>query len=208
MILNKSSVERGLAHGMLFKTEAIDLREDKGKSQVPGTCMHAQRPALDGALQRRLSTAPSGPALSLQSSGYALLHSRRGGHMSGVRRAWECSDNHAGWGVLHAAERASCANLCVLLRAQLFAAEVKGPRDGAEERPRGAFGQELPRGVPSTPGSAAVTGPLKVQAEFCDMGEARKAAAHPPCVHRSRRSGLARVDIMAYTGRPGWHASA
>src|SRR5579875_986180 len=41
MILNKSSVERGLAHGTLFKSEAIDLREDKGKSQVPArACMH------------------------------------------------------------------------------------------------------------------------------------------------------------------------
>ena len=34
MILNKSAVERGLAHSTLFKCEAIDLREDKGKSQV------------------------------------------------------------------------------------------------------------------------------------------------------------------------------
>jgi DNA-directed RNA polymerase I subunit RPA2 len=34
MILNKSAVERGLAHGTLFKTEQLDLREDKGKSQV------------------------------------------------------------------------------------------------------------------------------------------------------------------------------
>ena len=36
MIMNKSAVERGLAHGSLFKCEALDLREDKGKAQVPG----------------------------------------------------------------------------------------------------------------------------------------------------------------------------
>lgn len=34
MILNKSAVERGLAHGTLFKTEQLDLKHDKGKSQV------------------------------------------------------------------------------------------------------------------------------------------------------------------------------
>ncbi len=34
MILNKSAVERGLAHGTLFKTEQLDLKDDKGKSQV------------------------------------------------------------------------------------------------------------------------------------------------------------------------------
>ncbi|GIL75864.1 hypothetical protein Vretimale_5574 [Volvox reticuliferus] len=31
MILNKSSMERGLAHATLYKTESIDLRDDKGK---------------------------------------------------------------------------------------------------------------------------------------------------------------------------------
>ncbi len=39
MILNKSAVERGLAHGTLFKCEAVDLREDKGKSQVLSLCL-------------------------------------------------------------------------------------------------------------------------------------------------------------------------
>ena len=34
MILNKSAVDRGLAHGTLFKTEALDLRDDKGKAMV------------------------------------------------------------------------------------------------------------------------------------------------------------------------------
>ncbi len=34
MILNKSAVDRGLAHGTLFKTEGLDLREDKGKTMV------------------------------------------------------------------------------------------------------------------------------------------------------------------------------
>lgn len=31
MILNKSSVERGFAHAYLYKTEQVDLREDRGK---------------------------------------------------------------------------------------------------------------------------------------------------------------------------------
>ena len=34
MILNKSAVERGLAHGTIFKTETVNLRDDSGKSQV------------------------------------------------------------------------------------------------------------------------------------------------------------------------------
>lgn len=32
MILNKSSMERGLAHGTLYKTEMIDLKQEKTKS--------------------------------------------------------------------------------------------------------------------------------------------------------------------------------
>lgn len=31
MILNKSSVERGFAHAYLYKTETVDLREERGK---------------------------------------------------------------------------------------------------------------------------------------------------------------------------------
>ena len=31
MILNKSSEERGFAHAYLYKTEAVDLREERGK---------------------------------------------------------------------------------------------------------------------------------------------------------------------------------
>ncbi len=34
MILNKSAVDRGLAHGTLFKTEGLDLKDDKGKAMV------------------------------------------------------------------------------------------------------------------------------------------------------------------------------
>ncbi len=34
MILNKSSVERGLAHASIYKTEMIDLRDEKGSKSV------------------------------------------------------------------------------------------------------------------------------------------------------------------------------
>ena len=34
MILNKAAVDRGLAHGTIFKTETINLKDDKGKTQV------------------------------------------------------------------------------------------------------------------------------------------------------------------------------
>ncbi|KAK9845769.1 hypothetical protein WJX81_002042 [Elliptochloris bilobata] len=34
MILNAAAVQRGLAHGSLYKTETLDLSEDKGKQQV------------------------------------------------------------------------------------------------------------------------------------------------------------------------------
>ena len=35
MILNKSAVDRGLAHGTIFKTDTVNLKDDRGKSQVP-----------------------------------------------------------------------------------------------------------------------------------------------------------------------------
>jgi DNA-directed RNA polymerase I subunit RPA2 len=31
MILNKSSVERGFAHAYLYKTEQVDLRDERGQ---------------------------------------------------------------------------------------------------------------------------------------------------------------------------------
>lgn len=34
MILNKSSMERGLAHGSIYKMETIDLRDDRGAKKV------------------------------------------------------------------------------------------------------------------------------------------------------------------------------
>ena len=40
----------------------------------------------------------------------------------------------------------------LLMRAQLFAAKARGARDAPEQRPRGAFGQDLPRPLPSDPG--------------------------------------------------------
>ena len=47
---------------------------------------------------------------------------------------------------------------------QIFAAEMKGPRDRPPEKPRGAFGQELPQALSASAASTAVTGPLKVPA--------------------------------------------
>ena len=34
MILNAAAVQRGLAHGSLYKTDALDLSEEKGKQLV------------------------------------------------------------------------------------------------------------------------------------------------------------------------------
>jgi hypothetical protein len=50
----------------------------------------------------------------------------------------------------------------VLFTAQVFAAEKKSDRDRPAERPRGAFGQELPHPITSPSASSAVAGPLKV----------------------------------------------
>ncbi len=36
MILNKSSVERGFAHATLYKTETINLRDERGRDMVFG----------------------------------------------------------------------------------------------------------------------------------------------------------------------------
>ncbi len=46
---------------------------------------------------------------------------------------------------------------------QIFAAEMKGPKDRPQDRPKGAFGQEYPQHVSSEASSPAVTGPLKVR---------------------------------------------
>lgn len=43
MILNKSAVERGLAHASLYKTETIDLRDEKGSKSVFEPEPHDQR---------------------------------------------------------------------------------------------------------------------------------------------------------------------
>ncbi|CAL8465768.1 g5304 [Coccomyxa elongata] len=88
MILNRSAVDRGLSHGTLFKTEGLDLREDKGKTMV-------------------------------------------------------------------------------------FAAEKKSDRDRPQERPRGAFGQDLPHPLTSPPASSAVTGPLKVKPQGVQKNDER-----------------------------------
>ena len=45
---------------------------------------------------------------------------------------------------------------------QVFAAEMRGPKDRPQERPKGAFGQEYPQARSSAAGSAAVAGPFKV----------------------------------------------
>lgn len=59
MILNKSAVERGLAHGTLFKTEQLDLKDDKGKSQVcVPTCPHM--PAHANTCLRQGHGSPAG----------------------------------------------------------------------------------------------------------------------------------------------------
>ncbi len=34
MILNAAAVQRGLAHGSLYKTDAVDLAEERGKQLV------------------------------------------------------------------------------------------------------------------------------------------------------------------------------
>jgi DNA-directed RNA polymerase beta subunit len=43
MILNKSSMERGLGHGTLIKCEMLDLREDRGKKNIFAAEPHDQR---------------------------------------------------------------------------------------------------------------------------------------------------------------------
>lgn len=93
MILNKSAVERGLAHGTLFKCEAIDLKEDKGKSQVRaqglGThpwrqtkrCRHKAANQACGNQNRQLHAAKAGAPCgraehaNFRASGWRVLSS-------------------------------------------------------------------------------------------------------------------------------------
>lgn len=45
MILNAAAVQRGLAHGSLYKTDALDLAEEKGKQLVRARGLPALAPA-------------------------------------------------------------------------------------------------------------------------------------------------------------------
>lgn len=49
MILNKSAVDRGLAHGTIFKTETVNLKDDRGKTQVPLSFKMPSHPLVDSA---------------------------------------------------------------------------------------------------------------------------------------------------------------
>ncbi|CAL5224064.1 g6689 [Coccomyxa viridis] len=81
MILNKSAVERGLAHGTIFKTETVNLKDDRGKTQVFAAEMTEprdrprERPkgAFGQEYPQARSSAASNPAvagpLKLQSEG-------------------------------------------------------------------------------------------------------------------------------------------
>lgn len=66
MILNKSAVERGLAHGTVIKSESIDLRDDRGKDQKfapeaskPGQHMEKQISALGQKFPQNIATNQS-----------------------------------------------------------------------------------------------------------------------------------------------------
>ena len=48
MILNKSSMERGLCHGSLLKCETLDLREEKGTKTVFAPEPHDARSKVGG----------------------------------------------------------------------------------------------------------------------------------------------------------------
>ncbi|GAX83529.1 hypothetical protein CEUSTIGMA_g10954.t1 [Chlamydomonas eustigma] len=69
MILNKSAVDRGLAHALLYKTEMIDLRDEKGKKSVLEAEPHDARSRVQpfvrpvGAFGQRLpQNVPSDPS--------------------------------------------------------------------------------------------------------------------------------------------------
>ena len=70
MILNKSAVDRGLAHATVIKTEAVDLRADKGKemrfaAEMPGPRDTGHvRPvsALGQKLPQNVPSAPTSKA--------------------------------------------------------------------------------------------------------------------------------------------------
>ena len=81
MILNKAAVDRGLAHGSVIKTEAVDLRLDKGKemrfkAEVAGPRDTHAKPvsALGQALPQNVPSleardSPRGSTLREKSSG-------------------------------------------------------------------------------------------------------------------------------------------
>ena len=45
MIINRSSLDRGFAHGALIKTETVDLAEKRGATKVRLRIVHPERNA-------------------------------------------------------------------------------------------------------------------------------------------------------------------
>ena len=73
MILNKSAVERGLAHGTVIKSESIDLRDDRGKNQKfsPETSKRAVK------MEKQVSAlGQKYPQNIATTSAHASVHSR------------------------------------------------------------------------------------------------------------------------------------
>ena len=135
MILNKSAVERGLAHGTIFKTETINLKDDRGKSQVGSTVYIDCDDTHAGQAQ----------AMDLCAGVTCALD---------MRLVGSCSPHSNGVGPSTVQQLA--------LAVQVFAAEMRGPSDRPQERPKGAFGQEYPQAWPSAASSSAVAGSPQV----------------------------------------------
>ena len=73
MILNKSAVERGLAHGTVIKSETVDLRDDKGRNMFfaaenagPRDQYTAQVSALGQEYPQNIPSQPGSEATSSQ----------------------------------------------------------------------------------------------------------------------------------------------
>ncbi len=132
MILNKSSMERGLAHATLVKTEMVDLRDVRSGKHVFEAEPHDPRSKVrppgtgrgEGGEQGRKGGGGGG---------------EEGGQGGGGRRG--AAAERRGHAV---ADGAACPG------------RRSPPQDKPFVRPVGAFGQRFPQNVPSAKGGAAV----------------------------------------------------
>lgn len=163
MILNRSAVDRGFAHAYLYKTETIDLREERGRCGCGavrtgrGRAGQVARPGQGRAGLSQCMSVEQGRVRTLVTTTSIVVLMRAGcspyaadlPHFA--QSSWAPPPLEDKWKKV---TTPSCRD--VKFSAEPLPPGRKRPPYSQREKPVGAFGAEYPQMVPSTPDSAAV----------------------------------------------------